>query len=413
MLKRWMRRWLVQRMGKYAQQRLQSAASLPRIVAITGSVGKSSLREAIVTALSPSMRVLSTKKNYNTEIGVPLVLLGLQAAESSWMGWLSVLRQARTIARQPWLNAPDVIVLEFGIDRPGDMDTLRSLVTPDIAVIGPIPDPPVHGEFFPSSVALAQEKGKIAAQLANDAVVIVADGYPLSRVAVESSGHAAVVSYGGASADVAVTTRKIVRQGMQFAVRGTIEMEGRSHVVSLPGHVALHTLDAVAAAFAVTKALHGSVDAAVQAVSSLKMVPRRLEHKRAGSGVHVLDDTYNASPGAMREAVEMLAQLPISGRKIAVLGTMRELDPAVAQQAHLDIAAKAAQLGCELVVLGEHAPAMARVADGMAVASAEEALRYVLAQPLTQDDAILFKASNALGLSAAVDTFLQRASAAR
>ena len=136
----------------------------PTIVGITGSVGKTSAKLAIAAVLQGSRSVRFTKENFNNELGVPLVILGSYGKIVGILFWPKViLASIRNLFKR--INYPEILVLEYGVDRPGDMKYLLSIVKPNIGVITAIGDTPAHVEFFEGPEAVAREKGRLVESL--------------------------------------------------------------------------------------------------------------------------------------------------------------------------------------------------------------------------------------------------------
>ncbi|MBM5790133.1 hypothetical protein FJZ23_03565, partial [Candidatus Parcubacteria bacterium] len=136
----------------------------PIVIGVTGSVGKTSTRDAIAAMLSQKYDVAPNFKNYNNEFGLPLTILGNMSPGQSWFGWLSVLLSSPK-------KIPQVFVLEYAIDRPDDMDVLCAIAKPSIAVMTRLT--PVHAEFFRSMEQLAEEKAKLLACVPEDGLVVL------------------------------------------------------------------------------------------------------------------------------------------------------------------------------------------------------------------------------------------------
>ncbi len=144
----------------------------PEIVAVTGNVGKTSTKEAIAQVLEKFFRVRQNKRNYNNEIGVPLTIIGLETGGSSLIAWLkNFLLALRTILWRG--DYPEILILEMGIDKPGDMEYLMSFIPVDVAVITAIGEFPVHLEFFPGKGKLVQEKALLAKSLDGEGQVVL------------------------------------------------------------------------------------------------------------------------------------------------------------------------------------------------------------------------------------------------
>lgn len=120
----------------------------PRIVGITGSVGKTSAKEAIFAVLSAKFRVRQSLKNYNNEFGLPLSIIGTESPGKNLFGWLKIFWQAYKLILVTDKKFPEILILEMGVDKPGDMDYLNSIAATDIGVVTGIGE--AHLENFGS-----------------------------------------------------------------------------------------------------------------------------------------------------------------------------------------------------------------------------------------------------------------------
>lgn len=142
----------------------------PKIVGITGSVGKTSAKEAISLVLSTKFNVRKAEKNYNNEIGIPLTIIGAKSGEGSALGWLKVFLKWIFLIIFP-SKYPEIVVLEMGIDRPGDMDYLLDFIPVDVGVLTDVSES--HLEFFKTIDNIAKEKWKLIESVSNDGVIVV------------------------------------------------------------------------------------------------------------------------------------------------------------------------------------------------------------------------------------------------
>ena len=143
----------------------------PMIIAITGSVGKTSTKDAIYTAIKEHVHARKSQKSFNSDIGVALSVLGLDNAWNNPILWLkNILDGAFSafFARE----YPQVLVLEMGVDRPGDMEKLTQWVKPDVVVLTRLPEVPVHVEYFDSPQEVIAEKMQLVHALKEDGVFI-------------------------------------------------------------------------------------------------------------------------------------------------------------------------------------------------------------------------------------------------
>lgn len=318
----------------------------PRIVGVTGSVGKTSTVGAISAVLGAKHRVRGPEKNYNNEIGLPLTIVGLPHYGKSILGWISGFLAVfyRMVVRDR--RYPEILILEYGVDRPGDMDYLCSLARPDIAVVTAIGEIPVHVEYFADPEELTQEKEKIVSAIAEGGTVVLHHDDP--RVLdMGTRTHARVVTFGQEEhADFRIEHVELraakdervgdVPDGISFKITQS------GHTVPLRLH---HTFGMPQVYAAGVAAAVGSIMGMnlVEISDALRKISPPAGRLRLLAGIKhsfILDDTYNAAPESMRAALETLEKLP-GKRKIAVLGDMLELGK-YTEQAHRAVGDQAA-----------------------------------------------------------------------
>jgi UDP-N-acetylmuramoyl-tripeptide--D-alanyl-D-alanine ligase len=291
----------------------------PVIVGITGSVGKTSAKEAIFHVASQKYRAYRPVKNFNNEFGFPFAIIGVDTPGRNILKWLGVFGKALSLillSRQ----YPEVLILEYGIDRPNDMDYLLAIAKPHVSVITGIGVS--HYEFFHNAEAIEHEKGKLAAVLTDEDILIVnADNIAAFRQKEKTTAH--VYAYGFAEqADVRAESAQEVLNGKVVTALEVI-VGDQKHQFSLHAAGTPH-IHAVLAAIAAGQALGIEPSLIAQGVEQYKPLPGRLNVIGGIKHSTVIDDTYNAAPDSTREAVELLARIPAS-YKIAVLGDMLEL----------------------------------------------------------------------------------------
>ncbi len=360
----------------------------PLVVGITGSVGKTSTKEATAAVLEAALPTLRSEGNQNNEVGLPLTLLRLGPEHRA-------------------------AVLEMGMYVGGEIATLARLAGPEIGVVTAVA--PVHLERAGSLAAIAAAKAELVESLPADGTAVLnADDDVVTAFASRTS--AAVLRYGlTAAADVtAADVEARGAAGMAFTVVAERPRRARFRVeiAALGRH---NVANALAAA---TVGLVAGLDDAAIARGLRRSWGTAAAHRGAivaGPGLTILDDTYNASPPAMVAALDVLATLP--GRPVAVLGEMLELGPAGAE-GHRRVGEAAARVVDELVVVGAGA---AGIADGARAAGLPAAAIHrapdraaavaLLATLLRPGDAVLVKASNGAALWTIVEAL--QAGAAR
>lgn len=291
----------------------------PVVVGVTGSVGKTSTKEAIFAVLRERYRVRRSAESYNTEIGMPLAILGARHAHRNPFGWLAVL--LRGLVHIVWPSGyPEVLVLEYGVQKPGDMDYLLQMASPLVAVVTAIGEIPVHVEYFAGPADVAAEKAKLVAALPTVGYAVL-NGDDDTVAAFRERTRAHPMTYGfGAEAMVRVSDYGISETGTRVAfVHGDERQQA-----FLKNTFGKQQAYAAAAAIAAGLVLNMSFADAVRALAAYEAPPGRLKLLRGNKDSRILDDTYNAAPAAMHAALDVLAEFP-AGRKIAVLGDMLEL----------------------------------------------------------------------------------------
>jgi UDP-N-acetylmuramoyl-tripeptide--D-alanyl-D-alanine ligase len=293
-------------------------ASRARVVAITGSAGKTTTKEVTADLLEGTYRVFRNRGNLNNHIGLPLSLIELR-------------------------HAPDVAVVELGMNHAGEIRTLVAIAEPDVRVWTNVGD--AHIGHFGSRHAVADAKAEILESPTPNAVVVANADDPLVMAHVSQSSLRRVTFGESAGADVRAIN--IVDSGFDGATADVVTAGGTCHVqVPLPGRA--HLLN-VLAAMAVAIELDVPMRAIESRVAALRPVARRGASMRMPNGVRVVDDSYNASPAAVTAALVALAATPVTGRRIAVLGDMLELGAASAAL-HQECGRAAAEAGVDVLI---------------------------------------------------------------
>lgn len=342
-------------LARYALNRVQ-----PLVLAVTGSNGKTSTKEMVAAVLAERFRVQRTEGNLNTETGVPLTILGLEPHHTA-------------------------LVLEMGMQRPGDIGTLARLAGPSIGIITNVGV--VHMEFFQSREELALAKGELVAALPEDGLAVLnADNefYPL----LAKMTQARVATFGQERGDFRVEGYEALPDGgSSFTIRGVevrLSVGGR--------HQALNA----AAALAACEFAGVPLAAGAAALIGVR-VDHRLQEVMTQDGYSIVDDAYNASPESMLAAFETMAETPRRGRLLAVLGEMRELGP-LSEQSHRLVGQRAAEVfDAVSVVDGERARVLAEAAGAELVADRQAAVEWVR-RNAADGDRVLVKASHGVRL---------------
>ncbi len=377
----------------------------PRIIAVAGSVGKSSTKHAIGIALGaetdPQIRV--SAKNYNNQLGVPLTILNRPAPGRSVTAWFGLLCRATCLRFGLVSIGVRTLVLELGTDHPGDLEYLCRIAPPDIAVLTAIGAE--HTEFFGTVDKVAREELAIIENMTPGGIAILnADDTRVLQAKNMVKGS--VVTFGeNVSADVRLVSTKVVVDEMDPRASGLdvqIVALGLSAHVRLQGTFGKPQAFAVAAALALTHALDVDFHEAAERLQSFRGMPGRTRLIEGIKHTMLLDDSYNSSPLAALSAVRDLAAFPLQpgARRIAAMGDMLELG-ALAKDAHVDLGRAIAEADIDMLVACgtlAHVVVAAAVQAGMSedsvfvfATSAEAGL--FIQQRLRSGDVVLIKGS--------------------
>jgi UDP-N-acetylmuramoyl-tripeptide--D-alanyl-D-alanine ligase len=331
----------------------------PRIIALTGSVGKTSSKEAVFAVLKNYFDVRASYKNYNNELGVPLTIIGSKTGGRSLFHWLLVFFRALRLLILP-SDYPKILVLEMGADHPGDIEKLTKLAPPEVAVVTAVS--PVHLEFMGSIEEVAKEKRKLVESLPKNGVAVL-NNDDERVLAMKGKTRARIITFGfKKEAEVqAIEMGEYLEKG----VMNTQALGGINFKINYQGNVVPVFLSNVLGRQHVYAALVG---ASVGLVLGLNLVEisEGLKNYQAPAGrmrlirgiknTLIIDDTYNASPQAVLEALEVFARLreKENRRWIAVLGDMLELG-SFTEEAHRQVGRKCREVCDLLVTVGERA----------------------------------------------------------
>ncbi|MDA8069749.1 MAG: UDP-N-acetylmuramoyl-tripeptide--D-alanyl-D-alanine ligase [Actinomycetota bacterium] len=325
------------------------------VIGVTGSTGKTSTKDLLGAVLSPARRTVTSRANFNTEIGVPLQILAAP-------------------------QGTEVLVLEMAMRGAGQIALLARIAEPDVGVIVSIG--PVHLEQLGSLEAIASAKAELVAALAPSATAVLPAGERLLEPHLRTDVKTLTF---GPDGDV----RLVAQHGE------SVEIDAQGEHLTLTvnfdeAHLRHDLLAAVAAAIAIGVRPAGKIE--------LVRAPGRGLHRLLPRGVTLIDDAYNANPMSMRAALDALAVTPAQGRRVAVLGDMLELGPEAGRY-HREIGAYANGIADLLVSVGPLAAAMAVTFRGehQLVADAATAAA-LLDEILSPGDVVLVKGSNGVGL---------------
>jgi UDP-N-acetylmuramoyl-tripeptide--D-alanyl-D-alanine ligase len=292
------------------------------VIGITGSVGKTTCKEMIFEVLQKKYKVLKSSKSYNTEFGLLLTILHQKSGFSSPFSWLLII--FKSFLRTYFVKDDyDYIVLEMGVDKPGDMDFLTSVVKPDIALITAIK--PVHLDAgqFSTVQAIAAEKKKIFDGLKKSGIALInKDDQNISPVITENLALKTITFSVNSEADIKVNSFKQKEEGLEFTV--SYKDEDQAFKTNLYGKYHLSLLLPAILTGYLTGVPPGDI---FEAVKDFKLPPGRMSLIKGIKNTLILDSSYNASPNAVAEALKILDFFgkKRDKRRIFVFGNMNEL----------------------------------------------------------------------------------------
>lgn len=342
-------------------------------IGVTGSVGKTSVKDALAVMFASFGEVHWSKKSFNNHWGVPL-----------------------TLASMP--KETDFGIFEMGMNHAGEISELTAKVRPEIALITTIA--PAHLAQFPNVEAIADAKAEIIDGLPADGILILnADNAYTPQIRAKADGHKVLTFGHSAEADIRILSYEVSETG----VRGQLQI-GEDKInfdIPIPGD---HWLMNAAACVAVATAAGVDPQKAANALSKIKASEGRGDETILnvdGKAITLIDESYNANPASMRAALSALSNRP--GRRLAVLGDMYELG-ADEIKLHADLAEPIEDAGvARVIVTGECMRALrgalSRPLRGAWVHNADEAYEALLSE-LEDGDVVMIKGSNATGLGA-------------
>lgn len=319
---------------KIAKRILQYQARLvlrkynPKIIAVVGAVGKTLTRETIYSVLSKKIYIRKSEKSFTTEVGVPLTILGcpygivdfFDLIKNIYLGFVLIWTKQKY---------PEWILLELDSDKPKDLESVSEWIKPDLLVITAIGEVPSHIETFGDIESFLREKSFMVDAVKRNGVIIYnSDDYLVQKLVENTevrkvscgifspaniSGSDYLLQYGGKGGTTPV--------GMSFSV----VYRKKEYSVSKLEQIGIHIEYASLLAFAVGHEFHISSKDIVSAIQKTKVMNGR---SRVVSGIKnsiIIDDTYNASPVAVREFIKIAGKVNASGRKVLILGDMLEL----------------------------------------------------------------------------------------
>lgn len=361
----------LQAMQRLARWTLSQNDAAPTVVGITGSVGKTTTKDALTAILRcAGRRVSATEGNFNNEIGLPLTVL---AAD----------------------RRTEVLVLEMGATHTGDIAHLCGIVPPEVGILTAVS--PVHLDSFGDLDALAAAKGELALALPEDGSLVAPVGAPEAATGYGRNLRKRI-TFGGETADLYASDVEELDDGLRFV----LHFGGRSREVKTPVF-GTHLVEPLLAAFGGALALGLDLDDCAQGISRLRRTGLRGDVYTLRDDIVVYDDSYNASPAAVAAVLRYSARQAREQdrRLVVVLGGMFELG-AEARSYHREAGRIASDVGVDLLVcVGDEARWYAEGFDGSSIRYEDaEAAGEKLGEVLNRGDYVVVKGSRGVGLDA-------------
>lgn len=414
-------RWAVRKLAQLTIWKYR-----PGIIGITGSVGKTSTKVAIKTILNGERSVRASRGNLNNDLGLPLTILGDWNEKE--LKLVSLEQPAGTARARKiffWLKViivsvfrlifvskskyPEILILEYGADRPGDLKYLSNIVRPNISVITAIGEIPVHVEFYSGPDEVAREKGRLIEYLPVAGTAIL--NYDDKRVLeLQERTRAHITTFGfNKGAEMRITRfENKSEENHPAGIYFKLEYRGNSIPVRLEGVFGKSHAYAAAAAAAVGVAFGLNLVRIAENLGAYRPAESRMQIKPGIADTWLIDDSYNASPLSMQIALDALEHLSAK-RRIAVLGDMLEIgEHSVA--AHKAVGKLAAKSCDVLITVGLRAKFIAEWAHEAGLYknkifsfdTASDAITPIK-QTMRKGDIILIKGSRGTDLSKIVN----------
>jgi UDP-N-acetylmuramoyl-tripeptide--D-alanyl-D-alanine ligase len=386
----------------------------PQVIGITGSVGKTSTKEVLSFVLSNKFRVRPSIKNYNNEFGLPLSIIGMESPGKNIWGWIKVFWKAKKLLLFKDKNYPEILILEMGVDREGDMDYLLSIVKPNIGIITNISHS--HLEYFGTLEKIKNEKSKLVKNLKKDGLAILNfDNKYLKDLPKEIKSK--YFTYGleegsdFCAKDITFSLPDDLSSKETFGINFKLLHHGSIVPVFLPVVVSYHMVYSVLASLAISSYFDLNLLEVSNHLKEIPPVPGRMEVLSGIKNSVIIDDAYNASPESAFSALKTIEEVKYSfAKKIFVLGDMLELGD-YSNEGHYAVGKKAKEVGVDiLVTIGEKSLETARGAIDAGFSrekifsfnKVEDAFTF-LNEKISERDVVLIKASRGMKLEKLIE----------
>ena len=389
----------------------------PKVIGITGSVGKTGTKTYIEFVLQNKFRVRASIKNYNNEFGLPLSIIGIISPGKNIWGWFKVFGRALKLLIIKDKNYPEVLILEMGIDRIGDMDYLLSIIKPDIGILTNISHS--HIEYFGTLEQIKKEKYKLLKNLNKNGIAILnSDNSHLKELIPELKSI--TCSYGlneGAdfrAKDISFVLPEDLLRADFYGINFKLEHEGSIVPINLARAVSYSSIYSSLASLAVGFYLGLNIIEMAEYLNDIIPIIGRMNILPGIKNSIIIDDTYNASPESTLNALKTMEVIPKTmGRKIVILGDMLELGD-YSDEGHSIVGKKIAEMKIDaLFLIGSLAEKIGQTAiksgfdknNVFNFSKTEDALEFIK-NGILSNDLIMVKASQGMRLEKIVKTIM-------
>jgi len=327
----------------------------PKVIGITGSVGKTTTKEAVYAVLKNKFKVRRNIKNYNNEIGLPLTIIGLESPGNNLLGWLIVFVRALHLVLVKDKDYPEILILEMGIDRPGDMTYLNNIANPDIAIVTALGS--VHMEYFGTRKRLQKEKADLVRVIPKEGLVVLNYDNDMVRE-MKNDSKARVITFGmdsGADLNCSESRFSFEGGGNLQGISFKIKYNGATVPFLMPGVIGFNSIYAGMAAIAVGVHFGLNMVDIASTLKDFRSPQGRMNLVKGIKNTTIIDDTYNSEPASCIAGLDVLMKFAVNegAKKFAVLGDMLELGRESVEK-HKEVGKKAKSAGVDiLITVGE------------------------------------------------------------
>ncbi|MEI8060684.1 MAG: Mur ligase family protein [Candidatus Berkelbacteria bacterium] len=317
----------------------------PKIVAITGSYGKTSAKEAVYFVLSKKFGSDVGKNwgNMNSVLGLPLAVLGLKKY-SFGIGLVGNIIQAKW--NFLFYKLPKILVLEMGIDKPGEMSQLLSVAIPDIAIVTGISE--THLEGLKNLQGVKKEKSLLVESLSKKGIAIT-NANDENSVDLKVPAEAKKITFGSADGDISASNTEVTTSGTKF------DLKIFDKKISINSKlIGQHSIQSLLIAAATANQFDIDPEEIKQSLEQIVPENGRMNIIEIENQITIIDDSYNSNPKSAEESLSALLSIKHDGRKIAILGNMNELG-GYTKDAHIRVGKAAVKVVDILIAVGDNA----------------------------------------------------------